>query len=312
MILCVGLSPALGRVVTLSQFDLGAVNRATGYLEVAAGKACNAARVVSQLGYEATLVSPIGAESLAQYRSFVMEDGIRLRAVPYPGRVRWAITLVDPKHGATEVVVGEPQTVPKEVVGELVSAVENEMSGASACLLAGSRLADIPREIVPVVARSAQAAGVPLFLDIRGGDLAAALAAMTRETGSVTVKINEEEFTTLGAENGTSHARGVRSRTSPAFDLSESISAFARHHRCNVVVTRGDRPVIYAEANGDGYAYPVPKVEAVNPIGSGDTFLAALAVRHVERNSLESAVADAIELASRNATLLRPGTIRTH
>ncbi|MCG8479321.1 MAG: PfkB family carbohydrate kinase, partial [Spirochaetales bacterium] len=229
-----GLSPALGRVATLSHhLEPGAVNRSTAYLEVAAGKACNAARVICQMGYESTLVSPIGDESLAQYRRFVTEDGVRLRAVSYSGRVRWAITLLDPQHGATEVVVGEPHPVPKDTAEGLVSAVEEEMAGARACLLAGSRLADIPREVVTAVVRGAQSAGVPLFLDIRGGDLAAALAAAEHGKSTLTVKINEEEFTAFSGEDDTSHAHEVSVSTSPTFDLRGAIATFARRHRCN-------------------------------------------------------------------------------
>lgn len=314
MILCVGLSPALGRVIELQSLSPGEVNRANSYLEVAAGKATNAARVARQLGHPATVVSPLGEESASYYRSLAEADGVQIRGAEYPGRIRWAITLLDPENGATEVVVNEPQPVPAEAAEALEESARTAMEEATACLVAGSRLPNLPRELLVKISRAAIEAEVPLFLDIREEDLEAVLEELARarapdsraregaKGGGVVVKVNEEEFLdTLRLLEGQN--AGVR-------ELSEELLGdFARKHRCAVVVTRGGEPVLYASETGEHGNVPVSPVAARNPIGSGDTFLATLAVRLLEQRRLPEAVRDATAMAGKNATFLRPGTV---
>lgn len=309
MILCVGLSPALGRVITLPSLSLGEVNRAATYLEVAAGKAANAARVIVQSGGRARVISPLGAEHAAYYRQLAAEDGVDLAAVEYAGRIRWAVTLVDPHHGATEVVCNEPEPVPEHVGDEIGATFRRWVSSASACVIAGSRLDNVPTATITGIVATAVAHHVPLFLDLRGTDLVAALAA--KDQGSpvlgsdtpVTIKINEEEFWATTQPSKVADAADTR-------HIDDAVSRFAREHQAAVVVTRGTEPVVYANPSGVVATAEVPVVKTVNPIGSGDTFLGMLAVRTQAGDDLATAVRAATAAASLNAEFLRPGTIQ--
>lgn len=309
MILCVGLSPALGRVITLPSLSPGEVNRAAAYLEVAAGKATNAARVIVQSGGRARVISPLGAEHAAYYRQLAAKDGIDLAAVEYAGRIRWAMTLVDSQHGATEVVCNEPEPVPEHVGEEIGSTFRRWVSGASACVIAGSRLDNMPTETITGIVATAVAHHVPLFLDIRGNDLVAALAARNQRSAEpglavpVTIKINEEEFWATIQPSKVADAAGTG-------HVDDAVSRFAREYQVTVVVTRGTQPVVYADPSGIVGATEVPVVKTVNPIGSGDTFLGTLAVRMEAGDDLATAVRAATAAASLNAGFLRPGTIQ--
>ena len=53
----------------------------------------------------------------------------------------------------------------------------------------------------------------------------------------------------------------------------------------------------------------VRKVEAVNPIGSGDACAAGAALALASGASLKEACRAGLELGSRNATTLRPGRL---
>jgi fructose-1-phosphate kinase PfkB-like protein len=307
MILCVGLSPALGRVISVPALTPGAVNRASGYLEVAAGKATNAARVIVQSGGQARVVTPLGARSAEHFRRLASEDNVSVAAVEYVGLVRWAITLVDLVHGATEIVCNEPDPVPEDVGGRTVDLVKELIADASTVLIAGSRLDNIPPETITGIVEAALAANVPLFLDIRGDDLVTALSAIQRRRSParsvlpVTIKINEEEFRAT-ADHGARDASDME-------ELALQVSEFARAHRVSIVVTRGAEPVVYADPGGTAGAADVPAVSVVNPIGSGDTFLGTLSLRMEAGDTLRDAVIAATTAASRNAQFLRPGTI---
>jgi len=187
-----GLSPALGRVITVDRLQPGEVNRARSYLEVAAGKATNAARVLRELGQDVILVSPLGDENHAHFRNLAAADGVEMDPVLYRGRVRWALTLVDDS-SATEIIVGEPEPIPGDTASLIVERVQSHLPGAPACVVAGSRPGNIPVSVIAAIAGAARNEGVPLFLDIRGEDLLEALAAAGKEA-PVVVKINEVEY----------------------------------------------------------------------------------------------------------------------
>lgn len=340
-ILLVGLSPALGRVITLSELVPGAVNRAAGYLEVAAGKATNAARVAVELGRPAVLITPLGEENSDLFTALAASDGILLEIVPHPGRIRWAVTLVEESAAArraTEIVVNEPTPVPATVATEILNRVRSRIGSAAACVLAGSRLADIPPELPLQIANASRAAEVPLFIDLRGAELLRLLdsAAASPEKPPakppektlpgenprhrLVVKINEEEFrdTAQQAGIGESVAMVETAGAQPAIAVAPTATApldvrelqrFARRFGCTLVVSRGRASTLYADPSGRAGEVPVPQVAVRNPIGSGDTLLAALAVQLTDGASLAEAVNEAVKLASRNATLLRPGTI---
>lgn len=296
--LLVGLSPALGRVITMSRFHPGEVNRALSYLEVAAGKATNAARVLRELGEPVMLVSPLGDENQSHFARLAAEDGLELDPVLYRGRVRWALTLVD-EVSSTEIVVGEPEPIPAEAAPMIVECVLRHLAGAPACVLAGSRPGNIPGSIIATIAGAARDAKVPLFLDIRGEDLLGALGAGTG--APAVVKINEEEF------------RDTAGRVWPAGPagdvlVPEDLIPFVERFGCVLVVTRGSAPVLFADPAGRSGMVPVLPVKARNPIGSGDTALATLAARIVAGVALPEAVEEAVQRAGRNAEFLKPGT----
>lgn len=61
----------------------------------------------------------------------------------------------------------------------------------------------------------------------------------------------------------------------------------------NLIVTYGGDKVTF-----DGNEYKVPKVEAFDVCGAGDTFLASLAVRYVQNNNMEDAINFAMRVSS--------------
>ena len=304
-----GLSPALARVITVPQLRHGAVNRATGYIEAAAGKATNAARVARELGAHATVVTPAGDEDAARFQALCEADGIVCRAVPYPGRVRWAYTLVDDE-AATELVVNEPNPVPATLADSVLAELKGAVTPQSVCVMAGSRLEALPRSLLVEGACAMFRRAATLVLDIRGADLRAALDALRELRGGafVAVKINAEELL------------DTMESAAPATDesaLRAATIAFAGAYGVTTVVTRGPDAVLFACSHGAHGEVAVPEVRSRNPIGSGDTFLAAFALAlHVERmdgvgvdGAVRRAVQHAIGAAAKNATFLKPGTI---
>ncbi len=82
MILCVGTTPAVQRVMIFRKLALDEVNRASSTLDGVAGKSINVAKVLKSLGEEPVAVSFLGGDRGAYLREvmgFVNQQHIPLR-----------------------------------------------------------------------------------------------------------------------------------------------------------------------------------------------------------------------------------------
>jgi sugar/nucleoside kinase (ribokinase family) len=83
---------------------------------------------------------------------------------------------------------------------------------------------------------------------------------------------------------------------------------WAQYHTC-IILTRGSRPVWYAEAGGlEEYSFE-PVSPVVNTVGSGDAFTAGLAAALGDGACLKDAVARGVWCGGRNARFFRIGVI---
>lgn len=114
-ILAVGLSPALQRSLLFDRFEMGDVNRSSGYYLDAAGKCVNVARVLTQAGCSSTCLTIAGRENRREFERLCRRDGMRIITTEVSGRVRTCTTVIDRSSGlCTELVVNEPERVTPE------------------------------------------------------------------------------------------------------------------------------------------------------------------------------------------------------
>ena len=293
-ILTVGLSPAIQKTIRMPRFTLGAVNRSTDYLIDASGKSINVGRVLAQAGLEAHCLVPVGGENGELFGKLCRRDGIQVHPVPTRGRVRFCYTLIDTGAGeATELVVNEPEAVTPEEEALFREAYLRLLGeGPAAVALSGSRLKGFSGEIVPFLVKAAAERGVVFLADYKGEDLKNSFLSPT--VHPAVVKINREEL--LQTFPGTA-------------DSQEALKELARQYRCAFVVTRGADPTLYADEFVAG-TLESKIVEAVNPIGCGDSFLAGLAEAVVAGRPLAEAVERGRHYAALNAASYHPGWIK--
>src|SRR5438445_5377028 len=95
MILCIGTTPAVQRVMVFRTLALDHVNRATLTLEGAAGKSVNVAKVLQALGEEPVAMGFLGGDRGEFLRSVLAAKGIESDFVTVPARTRQCITVID-------------------------------------------------------------------------------------------------------------------------------------------------------------------------------------------------------------------------
>lgn len=108
-------------------------------------------------------------------------------------------------------------------------------------------------------------------------------------TSGLWIKCNEREF------NAVCVAPVFKRRP-----FSEMVKLASQQHNCNVVVTRGARDVVFA-CHGIIGKCRVPKVDAVNTVGCGDTFAAMLAYGLAKRDNASDAIYNAAVYSSAQA-----------
>ncbi|HMP76696.1 MAG TPA: hexose kinase [Kiritimatiellia bacterium] len=297
-ILCLAISPAVQRTLFMDILRPGEVNRAKRTRISAAGKGVNVATVLARLGAPARLVGMRGGpdgEWIARELAALGVDA------------RWTETRAPTRHCHT-VVEGEGTRI-TELVEETATPAESEwrafdqavaaaLTGCSWLAISGALPPGVPVARLAELGEQARAAGAKLFIDSQGAPLRAALDAKP-----AIVKLNVEELTaTTGRPADEEADRWI------AMQELRSLGAGA------ILVTDGARDAFLRSDAGRWRLTP-PRVDVLNPIGSGDAVSAGLLVELERGAPLPDAAAFGLACGSANAlteipALLDPATAR--
>ena len=216
----------------------------------------------------------------------------------------------------TELV--EPNSeVDMACVEAFTQTVAKTLPTATALVIAGSMAPGFPKDYLARLASLAKQAGVPVCMDIQGAALREAIV-----TQPAVVKINLAEFAaTFLPEhfNGGEHS-GILAESTLSPQILAAVAEVSRQHACTFVLTRGARSILIAQ-HGAHRVVPVSALaahETLNPIGSGDAFLAGMLAHllsaktfalgdKIPLDSLEDAINLATACAQSNARTARPG-----
>ncbi|HHU36719.1 MAG TPA: hypothetical protein GXZ47_05765 [Treponema sp.] len=297
-IITAGMSPSIQKTMFYRILELGEVNRSTGYRLDASGKAYNSARMLNQLAPGiAVNVSPLGEENAALFLSLAEHDSVPVSHLTVPGSVRSCYTLLEPSSGrTTELVVDEPATPAdySALAEQFLYLCENELAGADALLVAGSRPPFWPEDLYPRLCKLARQKGTLTMADFRGKDL---LMVLSTAVPSI-IKINEAEFCeTFACPYPLNEAR-----------LELQITERSREFSTIFVVTRGTKDTLAAQ-DGTLFRSPVAPVSVLNTIGCGDAFASGFLYSFVKTRSVEQALELGTSCAAKNALSYRPGSI---
>jgi fructose-1-phosphate kinase PfkB-like protein len=318
-VICVCLSPGFQRSVLTDILIPGEVNRMGGVFVDVAGKGVNVCRVLHRLGIAACCLAQ-GGSNAGEFASLAGLEGIDLRLMPSSGHLRTCTSIVETSmvsgRRVTELV--EPSSaVDASCVEAMSKTVQLMLPSATALVIAGSMAPGYPAGYQTLLAGMARKSGVPVVLDLQGTALRDAIAARP-----AVVKINLAEFaaTFLADRFGGGEHSGILAQPDPPSDLTYAVAEVSRRYATSFVLTRGANSILLAR-QGELRVVPVPPLamrETVNPVGSGDAFLAGMLTKLLTAGSLpasdimqldvlENAMAFATACAQSNARTARPG-----
>ncbi len=293
MILCLGATPAVQRVMRFRQVVTNSVNRAIATLEGAAGKSINVSKVLAALGEPAVAVGFLGGDRGQRLREHLRPLAITLDFVEVEARTRECVTLLDESAGTVTELVEESLPVPAQAYAELETMVTRRLPGCAALVLSGSLTPGGPVDFYLRQCRLSRETGALCVVDAHGPSLAAALTA-----GPDVVKPNRAELAAMrGAE--------LPDESAVQRAMDELVERGARR----VIVTAGERPTLASDGHSHWRITP-PPVRALNPIGSGDAFTAALVWRLVRGDDLGEACRWGSAAGAANALTIMAGEVQ--
>jgi 1-phosphofructokinase family hexose kinase len=301
--LTVGLNPVIQNTLAFGRLTKGEVNRTSEYRVDASGKGVNVARVLGQLGREAVHLTQLGGPTRDWFLSMCEIDGLRVHWAESNSEIRICTTVIDRSDGSATELVEEAKPVEAETAERILMEYQRVLPGCEAVIISGTKATGFTADLLPTMARLAAEAGKRLYLDIKGTDLLACLPFRP-----VAVKPNLEELlqTRLPTE-GTELQPEVDEGSLRKF-VAAAGREYADNYGTSLIVTRGPRPTLFW-TSGELLECPTKHIDVLNPIGSGDSFTAGLAVALEEGANLVEAVAEGSRLGALNAERLKPGSI---
>ena len=291
-VLCVTPNVAIDRTLSVPGFATGGVWRARDVQTAAGGKGLNVARALLRLGRDVRCMGPLGGHAGRRVATLAETEGLPARWTWIDGETRTSVIVVG--DGGVATVINEPGPAISDVEwARFVVDVANEAKECAAVCISGSLPSGYPAGGLARLIAAAGAGPRPVWVDCSDAALAEAVAA-----APAGIKIN-------GEEAGTLLGRSVR-------DLTEALTAareIMRRRAKAVAITIGAGGAVLTTGAGEWQATP-PLVAAVNPVGSGDCFLAGLVASLSDLGEAE-ALRLATACGAANALTLRAGDIET-
>lgn len=283
-------NPSIDRLYEVEHLAAGSIHRPELVVARPGGKGLNAARAAALLGGRVTAIGIVGGRAGDWIVDQLAVIGIDAPMARTSGETRTCVSILDRASGALTEVYEPGETIEPGAWEGLEQRLARELDrgDVGALAMSGSLPPGAPADGYARIARIAARRAVPVLADAYGP----ALAAVLEERPAV-VKVNASE-----AANATGlTVDGARSAAAAAGRLRERGAGAA-------VITLGLAGAVVVDANAAVRLVP-PDVRGAYSVGSGDAFLAGLAVALVAGASVVEAARRGLAAGIANA--LVPG-----
>ncbi|WP_318615613.1 hexose kinase [Sporosarcina sp. YIM B06819] len=260
MILTITLNPAVDISYKLDNFILDTVNRVGDVSKTAGGKGLNVARVLHQLNEDVAASGFLGGSLGDFIRSQMELIGIEDYFVQIGGETRNCIAVIH-EGKQTEILESGPIISQEELLAFLEK-FTGDVQQVDIVTLSGSLPKGLSTDFYSKIIEIANRHNARVLLDSNGALLKATLTSGHKP---YFIKPNEQELGDL-----------VNRKMMSDTDIIKALESSLFEDIPWVVVTLGADGAIVKHAD-TFYRAKAPKIEAVNPVGSGDSVVAGFA-----------------------------------
>lgn len=292
MILLINLNASVDKRYKMKDLIKGEVMRAAEVDNTPGGKGIHVANVATILGEDCIATGYLGGKS-GEFISEKLQDyGIKQDFVQVAGETRSCLAIITESGAQTEILEPGPTVTPEEQEAFLAK-YQELLSKAAVVAASGNMPKGLPGDFYGQLINLARKAGKPFLLDTSGEALIQGIKAQP-----YFVKPNNDEIKVLvGAE--------LRSDE----DIVHVLQKFMEDGIKLPVISLGAQGSM-AGYNQHVYKITVPKIQCKNPVGSGDSFVAGIAVGIERGMAIEDVLSLGAACGTANAMEDESGFVR--
>ncbi|HFI0341432.1 TPA: tagatose-6-phosphate kinase [Streptococcus suis] len=261
MILTITLNPSVDIAYQLDTFHLDTVNRVEKVQKTAGGKGLNVTRVLKQIGEDVVATGFIGGELGNYVKKQLTRNDIKNSFVEIGNETRNCIAILH--DGKQTEILEQGPTIQEHEALNFIEHLEIILSNVDVVAISGSLPKGLASNYYVKVIELCKKCGVAVVLDCSGEALKNVLESQQKPT---VIKPNTEELSQLIGKNVTDDIQELKAVLSG--QLFQGIEW--------IVVSLGAKGA-FAKHKDKFYRVTIPKINVVNPVGSGDSTVAGIA-----------------------------------
>jgi tagatose 6-phosphate kinase len=292
MILTITLNPSVDISYKMDKLSLDTVNRVEDVSKTAGGKGLNVSRVIRQLGEEVAATGFLGGSLGGYIRQEITDQGIQDYFINVEGDTRNCIAVI---HDGlqTEILEAGP-VIDESEAAKFIDKFSADVQKVDYITISGSLPKGLDNNYYARLVEIANQYNTPVLLDTKGELLDYTLQ---NENKPFLIKPNQEELGELLGKKLTNDAQIISALQSQKFSGIPW-----------VVVTTGSAGAI-VKVDNSIYRVSIPKVEAVNPVGSGDAVIAGFAAGLSRGLESEELIKFGLSMGVLNAMEAKTGSV---
>ena len=283
MILVVNLNASVDKRYKISEVTKGSIMRASHVDNTPGGKGIHVANVVTILKEDCIATGFLGGKTGEFIEEKLNEYNIRQDFVKIEGDTRECIAIITDDLTQTEILEPGPEVKISEK-DEFIKKYTELIKDSDIIVASGSLPRNIPKDFYGKLIKMVNDLGKKFLLDTSGELLKEGIKAKP-----FFIKPNKDEIEALTG-------RKIES-------VEDAIAEIKEFHKKGielVVISLGSDGSI-AGYNNKFYKINVPKVNAVNPVGSGDSYVGGIAVALQRGYNIENMLKYASSCGTANA-----------
>ncbi len=295
MIVSVTMNPSVDISYKLEDFKLNDINRVSTVMKTAGGKGLNVARVIHLLHSPVVATGILGGTIGSFIENQLDQDGIDHNFLKTDQESRNCIAILH-EGNQTEILEAGPQFSRNEG-DDFLNHYQQLLEKAEVVTISGSLPKGLDASIYCEMIRIAETKQIPVILDCSGGVLKDVL--QFQEARPFAIKPNIDELNQLLEIKITAGDQLKKALEHPLFARIQWI-----------VVSMGAQGA-FVKHNQEHFLVKIPKINVVNPVGSGDSVVAGLAVSILQKKSREELMKTAMTAGVLNTMESQTGFVNS-